>query len=255
MELGRRITELRKANNLTQEGLAERCSVTRQTISNWENGKSYPDLEMLVFISDSFDISLDALVKGDGKMVQEITKEQRKGRFQNYKMAALTVGLLLLVGLGLFALDHTYVRLSTEDCGAEVVEVNSVHLDDVKIDRDRKMAFYKLPNDNARTYYGVNGTKAPAKGIYVFEGEEYNQLMNNKVASYITLEVPDRAVVSVGSPKAGSDTVELSLEMSNFDRIFGKKGGSAVSTDMWFSEVNRIVDANAGNSIVWKKSK
>lgn len=255
MELGRRITELRKANNLTQEALAERCSVTRQTISNWENGKSYPDLEMLVFISDSFDISLDALVKGDGKMVQEITKEQRKGRFQNYKMAALTVGLLLLVGLGLYALEHTYVRLSTEDCGAEVVEVNSVHLDDVKIDWDRKMAFYKLPNDNARTYYGVNGTKAPAKGIYVFEGEEYNQLMNNKVASYITLEVPDRAVVSVGSPKAGSDTVELSLEMSNFDRIFGKKGGSAVSTDMWFSEVNRIVDANAGNSIVWKKSK
>lgn len=255
MELGRRITELRKTNNLTQEALAERCSVTRQTISNWENGKSYPDLEMLVFISDSFDISLDALVKGDGKMVQEITKEQRKGRFQNYKMAALTVGLLLLVGLGLYALEHTYVRLSTEDCGAEVVEVNSVHLDDVKINRDRKMAFYKLPNDNARTYYGVNGTKAPAKGIYVFEGEEYNQLMNNKVASYITLEVPDRAVVSVGSPKAGSDTVELSLEMSNFDRIFGKKGGSAVSTDMWFSEVNRIVDANAGNSIVWKKSK
>lgn len=255
MELGRRITELRKTNNLTQEGLAERCSVTRQTISNWENGKSYPDLEMLVFISDSFDISLDALVKGDGKMVQEITKEQRKGRFQNYKMAALTVGLLLLVGLGLYALEHTYVRLSTEDCGAEVVEVNSVHLDDVKIDWDRKMAFYKLPNDNARTYYGVNGTKAPAKGIYVFEGEEYDQLMNNKVASYITLEVPDRAVVSVGSPKAGSDTVELSLEMSNFDRIFGKKGGSAVSTDMWFSEVNRIVDANAGNSIVWKKSK
>lgn len=255
MELGRRITELRKTNNLTQEGLAERCSVTRQTISNWENGKSYPDLEMLVFISDSFDISLDALVKGDGKMVQEITKEQRKGRFQNYKMAALTVGLLLLVGLGLYALEHTYVRLSTEDCGAEVVEVNSVHLDDVKIDWDRKMAFYKLPNDNARTYYGVNGTKAPAKGIYVFEGEEYNQLMNNKVASYITLEVPDRAVVSVGSPKVGSDTVELSLEMSNFDRIFGKKGGSAVSTDMWFSEVNRIVDANAGNSIVWKKSK
>lgn len=255
MELGRRITELRKTNNLTQEALAERCNVTRQTISNWENGKSYPDLEMLVFISDSFDISLDALVKGDGKMVQEITKEQRKGRFQNYKMAALTVGLLLLVGLGLYALEHTYVRLSTEDCGAEVVEVNSVHLDDVKIDWDRKMAFYKLPNDNARTYYGVNGTKAPAKGIYVFEGEEYNQLMNNKVASYITLEVPDRAVVSVGSPKAGSDTVELSLEMSNFDRIFGKKGGSAVSTDMWFSEVNRIVDANAGNSIVWKKSK
>lgn len=252
MELGRRITKLRKAKHLTQEGLAERCSVTRQTISNWENGKSYPDLEMLVFISDSFDISLDALVKGDGKMVQEITKEQRKGRFQNYKMAALTVGLLLLVGLGLFALDHTYVRLSTEDCGAEV---NSVHLDDVKIDRGRKLAFYKLPNDNTRTYYGVNGTKAPGKGIYVFEGEEYNQLMDSKAASCITLEVPDRAVISLGLSETRADTLELSLAMSNFDRIFGKKGGSIISTDMWFSDVNRIVDANAGNSIVWKKSK
>lgn len=255
MELGRRITELRKANNLTQEALAERCNVTRQTISNWENGKSYPDLEMLVFISDSFDISLDALVKGDGKMVQEITKEQRKGRFQNYKMAALTVGLLLLVGLGLFALDHTYVRLSAEDCGAEVMEVNSVHLDDVKIDRDRKMAFYKLPNDNTGTHYGVNGTKAQGKGIYVFEGEEYNQLMNNKAASYVTMKVPERAVVSLGLSETRADTLELSLAMRNSDRVFGKKGGSAVSTDMWFSEVNRIVDANAGNSIVWKKSK
>ena len=255
MELGRRITELRKANHLTQEGLAERCSVTRQTISNWENGKSYPDLEMLVFISDSFDISLDALVKGDGKMVQEITKEQRKGRFQNYKMAALTVGLLLLVGLGLFALDHTYVRLSAEDCGAEVVEVNSVHLDDVKIDRDRKMAFYKLPNDNTGTHYGVNGTKAQGKGIYVFEGEEYNQLMNSKVVSYVTMKVPERAVVSLGLSETRADTLELSLAMRNSDRVFGKKGGSAISTDMWFSGVNRIVDANAGNSIVWKKSK
>ena len=255
MELGRRITELRKANNLTQEELAERCSVTRQTISNWENGKSYPDLEMLVFISDSFDISLDALVKGDDKMVQVITKEQRKGRFQNYKMAALTVGLLLLVGLGLFAMDHTYVRLSVEDCGAEVVDVNLVHLDDVKIDRDRKKAFYKLPNDNTGTYFGVNGSKAPAKGIYVFEGEEYDRLMNSKVVTYVTMKVPERAVLSQGLSEARADTLELSLEMSNFDRIFGKKDGSTISTDIWFIDVNRIVDANEGNFIVWKKSK
>lgn len=133
--------------------------------------------------------------------------------------------------------------------------MKSIHLDDVKIDRGRKMAFYKLPNDNTGIYYGVNGTKAPSKGIYVFEGEEYNQLMNSKAATCITLEVPDRTVVSVGSSKEGADTVELILKMSNLDRVFGKKGGSAILTYMWFSDVNRIVDANAGNSIVWKKSK
>ncbi|MBQ1525181.1 MAG: helix-turn-helix transcriptional regulator, partial [Firmicutes bacterium] len=60
MELGKRIAEIRKDRGLTQEGLAELCSVTRQTISNWENGKSYPDLETLVLISDTFDVSLDA---------------------------------------------------------------------------------------------------------------------------------------------------------------------------------------------------
>ena len=59
MELGKRIAEIRKEHGLTQEGLAEICSVTRQTISNWENGKSYPDLETLVLISDTFDVSLD----------------------------------------------------------------------------------------------------------------------------------------------------------------------------------------------------
>ena len=59
MELGKRITEIRKENNMTQEELAEKFHVTRQTISNWENGKSYPDIETLVHISNEFNVSLD----------------------------------------------------------------------------------------------------------------------------------------------------------------------------------------------------
>ena len=63
MELGKRITEIRKQNNMTQEDLAEKFHVTRQTISNWENGKSYPDLESLILISEQFDISVDMMLK------------------------------------------------------------------------------------------------------------------------------------------------------------------------------------------------
>ena len=77
MELGKKIAEIRKENGLTQEDLAELCSVTRQTISNWENGKSYPDLETLVLISDRFEVSLDAMLKGDSRMVSEISQEQK----------------------------------------------------------------------------------------------------------------------------------------------------------------------------------
>ncbi len=80
MELGKKIAEIRKEYSITQEALAEICCVTRQTISNWENGKSYPDLETLVLLSDTFDVSLDDLLKGDRKMVIKISKEQKRGR-------------------------------------------------------------------------------------------------------------------------------------------------------------------------------
>ena len=63
MELGKRIIEIRKQHGLTQEEFAERYHVTRQTISNWENGKSSPDLETLVSMSEDFNVSLDAMLK------------------------------------------------------------------------------------------------------------------------------------------------------------------------------------------------
>ena len=101
MELGKRIAEIRKEHSLTQEGLAEICNVTRQTISNWENGKSYPDLETLVLISDTFDVSLDVMLKGDRKMVSETTKEQKHGKHFAVKVifAVIITALIVLGGI------------------------------------------------------------------------------------------------------------------------------------------------------------
>ena len=124
MELGKRIAEIRKENSLTQEGLAEICSVTRQTISNWENGKSYPDLETLVLISDTFDVSLDAMLKGDRKMVSEITKEQKHGKFFAAKIiVAIVVTLALAVGGYFYIMEHeSYIPY--EESGITVVADN-----------------------------------------------------------------------------------------------------------------------------------
>ena len=62
--------------NLSQEELAEKIYVTRQTISNWENDKSYPDIHSLLLLSSTFHISLDQLIKGDiTTMKEEISKE------------------------------------------------------------------------------------------------------------------------------------------------------------------------------------
>jgi transcriptional regulator with XRE-family HTH domain len=72
LELGEKIKMKRMAASLTQQDLADDLFVSRQTISNWELGKSYPDIDSLIRLSDQFSISLDDLLKGDIKMVKSL---------------------------------------------------------------------------------------------------------------------------------------------------------------------------------------
>lgn len=76
MNIGNQILNIREEKKLTQEEFGMLFHVTRQTVSNWENGKSYPDLQILVNISNQFDISLDVLLKQDPTMVLFIDKER-----------------------------------------------------------------------------------------------------------------------------------------------------------------------------------
>lgn len=65
MEIGNKIMELRKKNRLSQEDLAEKVGVSRQTISKWELGETSPDLKQAKELSKIFNISLDELVSND----------------------------------------------------------------------------------------------------------------------------------------------------------------------------------------------
>ena len=76
---------IRKENQLTQEEFGKLFHVTRQTVSNWGNGKSYPDLQILVSMSNQFDISLDTLLKEDSKIVQSMDKERAMGIIEHEK--------------------------------------------------------------------------------------------------------------------------------------------------------------------------
>ncbi|MCR5120184.1 MAG: helix-turn-helix domain-containing protein [Lachnospiraceae bacterium] len=75
MELGSRIKKYRNELNMSQETLAEKIYVTRQTISNWENDKNYPDINSLIRMSELFNVSVDTLLKGDVEVIQKIVKE------------------------------------------------------------------------------------------------------------------------------------------------------------------------------------
>ena len=93
MQLGQAIAQIRKERGLTQEAFAKMFSVTRQTVSNWENEKSYPDLSTLVKISDEFNVSLDVLLKGDFCMVKDIDKKIKKQPFY----IGIIIGLVIIV--------------------------------------------------------------------------------------------------------------------------------------------------------------
>ena len=64
MDFNNRLYQLRKQKGLSQEELANRLNVSRQTVSKWEVGDSTPDMEKLIAMSDLFDVSLDRLVMG-----------------------------------------------------------------------------------------------------------------------------------------------------------------------------------------------
>lgn len=103
MELGRRIKEYRSAAQMTQEELAEKMFVSRQTISNWENDKSYPDIHSLLMLGNLFDVSLDILVKGDIEAMKEKIDENTIKAF-NRDSAIFSILLIGMVATPLFLL-------------------------------------------------------------------------------------------------------------------------------------------------------
>lgn len=115
MELARQIKKYRMMKHLSQEELAASIYVSRQTISNWENDKSYPDVHSLVLLSDVFEISLDHLIKGDITIMKEKIKsediKQLKRQSTIYALWLIACILLFLplyqllnyIGLGIWA--------------------------------------------------------------------------------------------------------------------------------------------------------
>lgn len=87
MELGNQIKRYRNEGNLSQEALAEKVYVSRQTVSNWENDKSYPDVKSLLLLSEVFHTSLDTLIKGDVEIMKQQVKQEGKRPYQKILLA------------------------------------------------------------------------------------------------------------------------------------------------------------------------
>ena len=126
MEFNNKLYALRKQKGFSQEELANRLNVSRQTVSKWEVGDSTPDMEKLVAISDLFGISLDELVldkapepapapqTAKSELYTDIkekvlTDKNRKKAKKGFKIGAIALGIFLAIDLISFII---YVALN-----------------------------------------------------------------------------------------------------------------------------------------------
>lgn len=103
MEVGKAIRNLRTESGMSQEELAAKVFVSRQTISNWENDKFYPDVQSLSLIADVFGTSIDDLVKGDLPMIDARVAEEdarvAEQDVQDFKRNTAISSVLVLISL------------------------------------------------------------------------------------------------------------------------------------------------------------
>lgn len=111
MEIGQKLKDARVHSGLTQEVVAEKINVSRQTISNWENEKSYPDIISVIELSSLYCISLDDLLKGDSKMIEHLEESTNVVKSNKKLIGAISLNIvvvILLITLNMFLPDNSY---------------------------------------------------------------------------------------------------------------------------------------------------
>ncbi|KXU52269.1 MAG: helix-turn-helix transcriptional regulator [Longibaculum muris] len=94
MKIGEKLRDARNQKGLTQEEVADEIHVSRQTISNWENNRSYPDIISVILLSDLYQMSLDVLLKGDKDMIEHLNESTD---IVNSNKKLIIMGLLNIV--------------------------------------------------------------------------------------------------------------------------------------------------------------
>ncbi len=106
MNLGSQIKKYRSELSMSQDELAEKVFVSRQSVSNWENDKTYPDIKSLLLLSEVFQVSLDQLIKGDLEIMKKEISTQELADFQ--KDAAIMTVFFLLILITPIPLAHFF---------------------------------------------------------------------------------------------------------------------------------------------------
>ena len=117
MEIGALIKDARSSKGMTQEKAAEALGVSRQTVSNWETGKSYPDIVSVIRMSDLYDVSLDHLLKEETSVKQSYTSylEESTNTIKSRRTHSITILVSLTLGVWALSVLATWLVASGAD--------------------------------------------------------------------------------------------------------------------------------------------
>ena len=102
MLIGDKLKEARLKKNMTQEEVAEKIFVSRQSISNWENNKTYPDIGNVIALSDLYDVSLDELLKGSDNFMKHLEESTDLVKSNKKLIGLIILALIIVVAIALF---------------------------------------------------------------------------------------------------------------------------------------------------------
>ena len=165
MELCRTIRKLRTEKGWSQEMLAEKAYVSRQTVSNWETEKCYPDVHSLLILSDLFGVTLDELIKGDVETMKKTVNETdakalktaqwcgvlglvammlTTAIFENFGEVGMVIGAVLAGGLAVLTF-LSFHRMETIKADNDIQTkreilafINGETLDDIEKEKEQK---------------------------------------------------------------------------------------------------------------------
>ena len=177
MQLGQAIAQIRKERGLTQEAFAKMYNVTRQTVSNWENEKSYPDLSTLVKISDEFNVSLDVLLKGDFRMVKDIDKKIKKQPFY----IGIIIGLIV-IAIALFS----FIYVNDKRLGDTTKDIS-----DLMLNSAVSIEIYDSQSNELITKYEDKSSIDKVNAILDIENWEKVENIDKNINPIYTLELYD----------------------------------------------------------------
>lgn len=123
MKFGEKLRLLRNEKGLTQAEFSKILHVSRTTISSWETGRTYPDLELLVQLSDFYNISLDILLREDMAMVKNISKDMKKSKLYKRWLFALVSLFILIAGAEIYIYKNNLLNYYYEIKPEELLSV------------------------------------------------------------------------------------------------------------------------------------